>query len=76
MQDCHANQVYLPHECRCMCRNTNSEHLCNLEPDLKFWDANRCECVCRDPMECSTGMYFDNSECRYVVKYHKYAKKK
>ncbi len=63
--DCHPNQAYLPHECRCMCRNTNSEHICNSRPDLHLWDPDRCLCVCKNRMECSTGMVFDPRECRY-----------
>jgi len=27
-EHCTPRQQYLPHECRCMCRNSNQEHLC------------------------------------------------
>ena len=63
-QDCNEAQVYLPHECRCMCKNINAEHVCNSRPMDRYWDPKECKCRCKNVHECSTGMIYDHGLCR------------
>ena len=42
------------------------EAICKRRPYDRFWDPDRCECRCKNELECSTNLQFDPSTCRYV----------
>lgn len=58
-QHCTDLQMYVPGECRCVCR----EQL-QCPPD-KVWDPVTCTCICaRTEGECTTGLYYSQKSCR------------
>ncbi|KAJ8919356.1 hypothetical protein NQ315_003941, partial [Exocentrus adspersus] len=61
---CNKYQQYKPSQCRCACTNTDDEKKCEKNGSKKLWNSELCACQCRDILPCSTGYYYDQSECR------------
>ncbi|RZC32937.1 vascular endothelial growth factor A-A-like, partial [Asbolus verrucosus] len=63
-EDCNKFQEYKKSECRCACTNYDEEKKCYKNNATKLWNPDLCACQCRETMQCSTGSYFDQGECR------------
>ncbi|XP_057342149.1 vascular endothelial growth factor A-like [Microplitis mediator] len=63
-EQCNYKQEYIENECRCVCLNNDDELKCKTEPRLKIWDTDKCECGCREQLDCHEGTYFDKNTCR------------
>ncbi|KYB27935.1 hypothetical protein TcasGA2_TC007448 [Tribolium castaneum] len=63
-EDCNRFQEYRKSECRCACTNYDEEKKCNKNSLTKLWNPDLCACQCRETMQCSTGSYFDQNECK------------
>lgn len=61
---CNDRQYYVSNLCRCECTDKNQEAECKRRPYDRFWDPDRCECRCKNKIDCSTGMRFDPNTCR------------
>ncbi|XP_072144800.1 uncharacterized protein [Dermacentor andersoni] len=62
---CSPNQVFVPSECACLCRDHQKLHEC--ERLGQTWDPVQCMCTCTEgEQDCSTGHYFSKRECRCV----------
>lgn len=66
-QDCNQLQEYRKGECRCVCTNKDAEQKCSQDNDTKLWNPDSCLCECRRTTECSTGSFFSQTSCRYLV---------
>lgn len=62
-EDCTPLQEYRKNECRCICANQYEATRCQQRPN-KFWDSRECICKCRDPLDCSSGLFFSTKTCR------------
>ncbi|CAH1174190.1 unnamed protein product [Phaedon cochleariae] len=63
-ENCNKYQEYRPAECRCTCKNVDEEEKCYRNPGKKLWNPDLCTCQCRDVIQCTTGYYFDQNECK------------
>jgi len=62
-EHCNDRQYYVSNLCRCECLDKNQEAICKRRPYDRFWDPDRCECRCKNELECSTNLQFDPSTC-------------
>jgi len=60
-QNCGANQVFLPYECRCSCTNLHERDSCLAKG--WHWDRDTCQCMCpgRPYPSCPSSFMFDYS---------------
>lgn len=61
-KDCNDRQSYKAEECRCVCSDSTEEKACGRQPK-KLWNPSTCQCRCREQLECSTGFYWDETDC-------------
>ncbi|XP_018563835.1 uncharacterized protein LOC108905450 isoform X2 [Anoplophora glabripennis] len=62
-ENCNKYQEYRPSLCRCICTNSDEETKC-YKSSKKLWNSELCACQCREVLQCSTGYYFDQIECK------------
>lgn len=65
-EDCNLLQVYNKNSCKCVCRNKDEEKKCLKRNDVKIWNPDLCSCQCREERPCSSGFYYDASQCKCV----------
>ncbi|XP_017040524.1 LOW QUALITY PROTEIN: uncharacterized protein LOC108087598 [Drosophila ficusphila] len=63
-KDCNAYQTYREDLCRCQCNNNDAREKCLEQGDTKYWVDDNCACVCRYNQSCTTGTYFDETQCK------------
>ncbi|XP_065217264.1 vascular endothelial growth factor A, long form isoform X1 [Planococcus citri] len=65
-KDCTSLQQYNKSECRCVCTNKEAEIACHKDK-LRLWNPSTCSCPCRETLDCSTGLVFDDNSCSCVA---------
>ncbi|CAB0036140.1 unnamed protein product [Trichogramma brassicae] len=64
---CNDKQVYSREECSCTCVNRDEEQKCERGEfaERQRWNVTTCNCDCRKEYlrECSTGYYYDQTQC-------------
>ncbi len=66
-QECSPKHKY--EDCGCVCKDVETMMMCRTELwDTHYWDEDECRCTCKERThECSTGSYFDQNTCRYIL---------
>lgn len=59
--DCRSNQIYLPNECRCECKNHEEAAKC--VGMNKYWSPELCRCMCVQIPLCSSGSKINPETC-------------
>jgi len=68
-QNCSAHdQIFLPHQCRCLCQNPYARSKCELSG--RVWVPSTCSCACPQWLPCSTGYLFDSQNTCQCVPTH------
>ena len=65
--DCNHHQIYIPHECRCACRDSSKAAECSADVK-KIWQSDQCSCVCKHRSSCTTGTVFNEDTCKCEIK--------
>lgn len=65
--DCNERQIYIPHECRCACRDASRATECAADVK-KIWQSDQCNCVCKHRSSCTTGTSFNEDTCKCEIK--------
>ncbi|XP_055682725.1 platelet-derived growth factor subunit A isoform X2 [Lutzomyia longipalpis] len=65
-EHCNRFQRYEASQCKCVCTNLEDQSKCLKESELKIWDSNACNCRCRETKGCTTGTFFDETQCQCI----------
>lgn len=64
--DCKPSQIYNEKQCKCSCPNLKEKKKCFQEDKIKIWDEDNCVCRCRGEPICSSGLEYDEFQCKCV----------